>query len=295
MRRWLLTCLVLGCGLLLNLVPEMRTIRETQAAQRPAPQARTARSGDDDPSPQLPALSFAKLVSGKSKIVDLTWGINEKSAFWPGDGYAPFELHTIATLAEDGVLSKTFSSPEHLGTHIDAPNHFEPQQLSVDQIPPEQLFAPGVMIDVAPAVSMDPDYRLSVDDIHRFEKISGRIPDGAAVLVYTGWSRYWGNATRYANADAMGKMHFPGFSAEAIEFLVRQRDIRGVGLDTMSVDYGLSRDFAVHHALGKAGRWGLENLARLKNLPASGFYLIVAPMKIETGSGAPARVFAVVP
>jgi kynurenine formamidase len=113
-------------------------------------------------------------------------------------------------------------------------------------------------------------------------------------LVRTGWSQFWNNRTRYQNQDVMGRMHFPGFSAEAVQFLIDQRQVRGVGLDTMSVDYGLSRDFVVHHALGKAGRFGLENLARLEKLPPRGFYLFVAPMKIESGSGGPARVFAVI-
>lgn len=244
---------------------------------------------------ELPPLSLADLVRGKLPMVDLTWPINQQSAFWPGDDYQPFELHTIATLEKDGVLSKAFSMPEHLGTHLDAPNHFEPDRPSVDQIPPEQLVAPGVMIDIAPAVALDPDYVLSLEDVQRFEKFHGRIPDRAAVLAYTGWSQYWSNPTRYTNQDALGKLHFPGFSSEAVKFLIDQRHVRGIGIDTLSVDHGLSRDFPVHHLLGKAGRWGLENLARLKNLPPAGFYVLVAPIKIETGSGGPTRVFAILP
>lgn len=242
----------------------------------------------------LPEMSLADLAGGKLRLVDLTWPINAKSAYWPGDEYKPFELHTIATLEKDGVLSKAFSMPEHLGTHLDAPNHFERNRPSVDEIPPANLVAPGVVIDVSAAVAGNPDYLVSADDVRAFEKTHGRIPDGAAVLAYTGWSQFWSNPVRYTAQDVMGKLHFPGYSAEAVKFLIDERQVRGIGIDTLSVDPGLSRDFPVHHLLGKANRWGLENLAHLKDLPPQGFYLIVAPIKIQTGSGGPTRVFAVV-
>ncbi|HEV3138467.1 MAG TPA: cyclase family protein [Pirellulales bacterium] len=281
MRRWCLAGLALAGGMLVNVSLELRTAAITQALA-------------DDRLAAVAAPGFEDLAAGKLRIVDLAWPLNRQSAYWPGDNYKPFELHTIATLEKDGVLSKAFASPEHLGTHLDAPNHFERNQPSVDQILPEQLFGPGVVIDVSNAVGNDPNYRVSLDDVRRFEQAHGEIPTGAVVLVSTGWSQFWNNPTRYQNQDVMGRMHFPGFSIEAVKYLIDQRKVRGVGLDTMSVDYGLSRDFAVHHALGKAGRWGLENLAGLDKLPPRGFYLFVAPMKIETGSGGPARVFAVI-
>ncbi|MBI3838405.1 MAG: cyclase family protein [Planctomycetia bacterium] len=280
MRHWLVAGLALAGGMLINRGLELRCVTQTQAAgnvQVAAPAA----------------AGFEDLASGKLRIVDLAWPLNRENAFWPGDNYKPFELHTIATLEKDGVLSKAFCSPEHLGTHLDAPNHFERQGSSVDQIPPAQLFGPGVVIDISAAVSNDPDYRLSLDDVRRFEQAHGQIPRGAVVLAYTGWGKFWKNRTHYQNSDAMSRLHFPGYSAEAVQFLIDQRQVRGVGLDTMSVDYGLSRDFVVHHVLGKAGRYGLENLAQLDKLPARGFFLFVAPMKIETGSGGPTRVFAV--
>ncbi len=191
------------------------------------------------------------LAGGKLPIVDLGWPLNAKSAFWPGENYRPFELHTIATLEKDGVLSKAFSTPEHLGTHLDAPNHFERGRPSVDQIPPQDLFAPGVVIDVTGPVSADSDYLISLDDVRRFETAHGRIPDHAVALAHTGWSKYWSNPTRYQNPDVRGRLHFPGFSPEAVEFLINERNMRGVGLDTLSVDRGLSRDFPVHHLLGQ--------------------------------------------
>ncbi len=254
--------------------------------------ARQAGRAHRGPGDERPA-TLDDLAAGRLTIVDLSWPLSAGGVYWPGENYKPFELHTIATLERDGVLSKAFASPEHLGTHLDAPNHFERDRPSVDQLEPTQLFGPGVVIDVEPACSSDADYRLSLDDVKHFEEEHGPIPAGAIVLVRTGWGKFWPNATRYRNQDVMGRMHFPGISAEAATFLVDERKVRGLGIDTLSVDHGLSRDFPVHHVLGKAGRWGLENLARLEKLPAGGFTLFVAPMKIETGSGGPARVFAI--
>jgi kynurenine formamidase len=282
-RRALLACLALAAGMLTMMWLDLDAPQKTAAGH---PQPAPKRDSHNGPS-------LADLVGGKLEIVDLGWPLNRESAFWPGENYKPFELHTIATLEKDGVLSKAFSSPEHLGTHLDAPNHFERNRPSVDKIPAQQLFAPGVVIDVSGPVSSNSDYLLTRDDIEKFEARQGQIPDGAVVLVYTGWSKFWTNLTRYQNRDVMGKLHFPGFSGEAVEFLIDQRHVRGIGLDTMSVDYGLSRDFPVHHRLGKAEAYGLENLAHLDQLPPTGFYLFVAPMKIETGTGGPARVFAV--
>jgi kynurenine formamidase len=285
MRPSSLVRLVLIAGLV---VPLLVSFAAGQAAPDSAAKANAAKAAR--PSPTLD-----DLASGRLRMVDLAWPLSEKSAYWPGDNYKPFELTTIATLDRDGVLSKAFSMPEHLGTHVDAPNHFERGQPSVDQIPALQLFGPGVVIDVSAAAGMNPDYEVSLEDIRKFEATAGRIPEGAIVLAYTGWSRFWTDVARYQGKDAMGRLHFPGFSLAAAQFLVQERHVRGIGLDTLSVDPGLSRDFPVHHALGKAGRFGLENLANLKDLPPRGFYLFVAPIKIATGSGGPARVFAIVP
>jgi kynurenine formamidase len=115
------------------------------------------------------------------------------------------------------------------------------------------------------------------------------------VLLRTGWARFWGQPVRYYNRDAGNRVHFPGYSAEAAAWLVEQRRVRGIGIDTLSIDHGISRDFPVHHVINRHGRYGLENLAQLDRLPPRGFYVAVAPMKIETGTGGPARVFAILP
>jgi kynurenine formamidase len=252
-------------------------------------------AGSDDSRNQKPGkpLTLDELVTGQLKVIDLGWSLNDKNPYWPAPDYEPFHLKTIATIEKNGVLSKAFFCPEHLGTHLDAPNHFEKNQPAVDQIEPANLFAHGVVLDIAAKSGADADYRLTKGDVAEWEKANGRIPDGAAVLLYTGWGRHWNNYPRYKNQDAAGKMHFPGYSAEAATFLVEERRVKGLGIDTLSIDYGLSKDFVVHHIVNGTGRYGLENLAHLDQLPPRGFYLVAAPIKIETGSGGPARLFAI--
>lgn len=250
---------------------------------------------------QTPAILAAgtstldQLCTGRLKLVDLSYSLNDKNAYWPAANYEPFRLKNIATLEQNGVLSKAFASPEHLGTHLDAPNHFERDQLAVDQIKPQSLFAPGIVVDVSMQVSADPDYAATVGDLMEWEKVNGRMPDGAVVMLKTGWSEFWKNSLRYKNQDIMGQLHFPGYSGDAAKWLVKERNVKGIGIDTLSMDPGRSKDFAVHHIVNGAGRYGLENVAGLDQLPARGFHLIIAPMKIETGTGGPTRIFAVLP
>jgi kynurenine formamidase len=229
------------------------------------------------------------------RFIDLSYALNAENQYWPGDNYSGFQLKTIATLEKDGVLSKTMSLPEHLGTHIDAPNHFEKGQPALETLTPEQLFGPGVVLDISERAEQDADAVLTVDDIQAWESKHGRIPDGAIVLLHTGWGRFWGNTARFQNRDARGQLHFPSYSAEAARFLVEKRKVRGVGVDNLSIDRGISKDFEVHHIVNAAGKFGLENVANLDKLPPRGFQLIVAPMKIESGTGAPTRIWAVLP
>ena len=233
------------------------------------------------------------VIGTDSRIVDLGYPLNAKNAFWPGDNYTPFEVHTIATLENDGVLSKAFSMPEHLGTHIDAPNHFEADQPGVDQLMLKDLCGPGVVIDISMKAEVDADAMLTVDDVQAWEVEHGRIPDRGIVLLMTGWGRFWDNPIRYQNRDARGQLHFPSFSPEAAEFLIKERGALGIGLDNMSIDRGISKKFEVHHIVNKATRFGLENVAHLDLLPPRGFSVIVAPIKIENGTGGPARIWAI--
>lgn len=235
------------------------------------------------------------VMEGKASIIDLTYPLNEKNAYWPVGNYTPFKYEVIANIKKDMVFSGRYSTPEHLGTHIDAPNHFELSQPSVDEIPFEQLVGPAIVIDVTDKVERNPDYGLSQSDILLWEKMNGQIPDGAIVLLNTGWSKRWNNFEDYKNKDNNGWMHFPGYSKEATGFLVEKRHIKGVGIDTLSGDCGNCSDFPVHHSINGAGKFILENVANLDKLPPKGATLIIAPIKIEGGSGGQCRIWALMP
>lgn len=236
-----------------------------------------------------------KVMEGKAYIIDLTYPLNEKNAHWPVGAYEPFKYEVIASLKKDKVFSGKYSTPEHLGTHIDAPNHFESNQPSVDQIPFEQLVGPAIVINLQDKVKKNTDYTLSVTDILNWEKDNGVIPQGAIVLLYTGWSKRWNNVKQYKNMDECNRMHFPGYSKESALFLINERMIKGIGIDTLSGDRGMCSDFQVHHIVNGAGKYILENIANLDKLPPKGATLILAPIKIEGGSGGQCRIWALLP
>jgi kynurenine formamidase len=230
---------------------------------------------------------------GSTRVVDMTYAINGTLPAWPGDGRT-FEAKVEATPEKDGYFARSFWTLEHYGTHLDAPAHFPPGKEYLDQIPVEHLFAQAVVIDVREEARKDPDYRLRVMRVEKWEALHGRIPAGAVVLLRTGWAARWPDQARYRNMDAAGVMHFPGFSVEAARLLI-ERGAVGLGIDTLSIDYGASKDFEVHRVDLPAGLYNLENLANLEQLPEAGAFLISAPIKLEGGSGGPVRVFALLP
>jgi kynurenine formamidase len=233
------------------------------------------------------------IPSGKTRVLDLSYSINDKLVPWPGDEKF-FEAKVNATIEKNGYFTRSFWMLEHYGTHLDAPAHFPPGKATVDQIPAKQLMGPAIVLDVRAEGAKDADYQLPATGAEEWEKRHGRIPEGAIVLLRTGWASRWPDAQRYRNQDAQGKMHFPGFSTEAAKLLI-DRKVSGLGCDTMSIDYGASGDFAVHHLALGAGLYHLENLADLAEMPESGAFLVVAPIKLEGGSGGPVRVFALLP
>jgi len=231
--------------------------------------------------------------SVKTRVLDLSYAINDKLVPWPGDEKF-FEAKVNASIEKNGYFTRSFWMLEHYGTHLDAPAHFPPGKTTVDQIPVKQLFGPAAVIDVRDESGKDADYQLGATRVEEWEKRHGRIPEGAIVLLRTGWASRWPDAQKYRNQDAKGKMHFPGFSAEAAKLLIA-RKVSGLGCDTLSIDYGASEDFAVHHLSLGAGLYHLENLGDLSELPETGAFLIVAPIKLEGGSGGAVRVFALLP
>ncbi len=241
-----------------------------------------------------PAGLFEGIATGKTHVVDLSHALNPQNPYWPGPGYAPFKYEIFATLEKDGVLSGRFTMAEHTGTHLDAPNHFVTGQISVDKLPVQQLFVPAVVFDVRKKATENADYLLNPADVTAWEQAHGRIPQNAVVMMYTGWDERWTDFDQYKNADKNGTLHFPGFSPEAVKVLAEERNVAGIGIDTLSVDYGMSKDFAVHHYSHARGKYHLENVANLGSLPPTGVSVIVAPIKIENGTGGPARIFALI-
>jgi kynurenine formamidase len=235
---------------------------------------------------------LSNISNGKTRVIDLSYAINDKLVPWPGDTRW-FEAQVNATVEKNGYFTRSFWMLEHYGTHLDAPIHFPPGKTPVDQIPAKQLFGPAVVLDARTETVKDADYQLPAARIADWEKRHGQILEGAIVLLRTGWASRWPDAQRYRNQDAAGRMHFPGFSADAVKLLIA-RKVNGIGCDTLSVDYGASEDFAVHHLALGAGLYQIENLADLSGVPETGAFLIVAPIKLEGGSGGPVRVFALV-
>jgi kynurenine formamidase len=238
---------------------------------------------------------FEELFKGELRVIDLTHALSESSPFWPDSAGNPFNYDTIFTQANGSPGMGKYFIPEHYGTHMDAPIHSANNQPSVDTLTPQQLFGPAVVIDISAKCEVNPDYTLTVDDIKSWEDENGPLPDRAIVLLFTGWSKKWDNYDAYKNEDSKGQMHFPGFSIEAAKFLIAERSILGIGIDDFSVDAAVAKEFPVHGIVNGAGKFHLENVANLHDMPPTGAYLINAPIKLEGGSGGQVRVFAIVP
>jgi kynurenine formamidase len=231
------------------------------------------------------------ISGGTTRVVDLSYAINDKLVPWPGDKRW-FEAQTNATVEKNGYFTRSFWMLEHYGTHLDAPIHFPPGKTTVDQISAKQFFGPAVVLDVRAEAAKNADYQAPASRVEEWESKHGRISEGSIVLLRTGWASRWPDVQKYRNQDAQGKMHFPGFSADAARLLIA-RKVSGIGCDTLSADYGASEDFAVHHLVLGAGLYQLENLADLSEVLEAGAFLVVAPIKLEGGSGGPVRVFAI--
>ncbi len=224
-------------------------------------------------------------------VLDLTHVLGTQFPLFPGA--APFRIEQAVSHDKDGYYGSILTYWEHSGTHMDAPVHFAPNGLFVDQLRVENLVVPAVVINITDKVRRDPDAVVTPDDIRAWERRYGRIPDNAAVLMASGWGSRAGSVEAFRNTDSSGVMHFPGFGKDAIDLLLTERRISGIGVDTLSLDHGPSTTFAVHYTLLPTNRWGLENLANLESIPPSGATLFVGAPKIAAGSGGPTRVMAV--
>jgi len=232
--------------------------------------------------------------------VDLTHSFSASSIYWPTDTLG-FVLQELAYGPTDGgwfYSSYRYSAAEHGGTHLDAPIHFAEGRRTTDEIPLSALIGPAVVVDVSDRAH--PDYLVSVADLEAWEAAHGPMPSGGILLLRTGWGARYGDRASYLGTDLTGpdavpELHFPGLDPEAAQWLVDNRDIVALGLDTPSLDYGQSADFRAHVILNSDNVAGIENVANLDQLPASGSFVVALPMKIEGGSGGPLRIVAFVP
>lgn len=247
-----------------------------------------------------PAADGQAIDLSRVRMVDLTHAFDSATLYWP-TAPSSFVLERLSYGDTEGgyfYAANAFSSPEHGGTHLDAPIHFGRDRLTSDEIPLERLIAPAVVIDVSSKAAAEPDYRLTRNDVEQFEAEHGRIAAGSIVLLRTGWSARWPNRKAYLGDDTPGdasRLSFPSFGEDAARLLVEERRVAAIGADVASIDYGRSTDFIVHRLAAARDVYGLENLTNLEALPAVGATVIALPMKIAGGSGGPVRVVALVP
>lgn len=229
-------------------------------------------------------------------VVDLSHSLGPSSPFiHVRDATFPFKREPIATIAERGVYANRWELTEHIGTHIDAPCHFDEQAPCLDSLPLGDLFAEAVVIDLRKRADANPDTELTVEDLSAWQAAYGAFPERCAVLLCSGWDSRWPSQPRFANVDAAGVMRFPGFSRAAIERLAVSTQVLGIGTDTFSIDPGRDVRYEGHRVLSRAGKWALECLANLQRLPARGARIFIGAPKVERASGGPARVIAWMP
>lgn len=235
----------------------------------------------------------------KSQIIDLTHSFSDETVYWVTA--KEFHLDTVfAGQTDKGFYYSAFNfeTAEHGGTHIDAPIHFAEGKQTVDKIPLQNLVGQAVKIDVSDKALNNPDYQITEEDLMHWEKVNNsQIPEGCIILLETGYSRFYPDKKKYLGTDQRGKealklLHFPGLSPEAAEWLVKNRKVKAVGIDTPSIDYGQSEYFKTHVILLSENIPAFENLAYLDKLPNKGFSVIALPMKIKGGSGSPLRIVA---
>ena len=238
----------------------------------------------------LPAKAETRGRPGRRGQVDLTYTLGENfPAYTPGEEAV---RRPGTSIAADGYYMQRWDIYEHTGTHVDAPAHFNPNGRYANELTADELMVPAVVIDIARRAAADPDTVVTVADLRAHERRHGHIEDGAAVLMYSGWGTRVRDPEAYRGTDSAGVLHFPGFSADACQWLIRRRNISALGVDTLSIDPGNSADFATHKVLNGAERYGIENLANMARIPRTGTRIAVGVVPFRLGSGGPAKVLA---
>jgi kynurenine formamidase len=245
----------------------------------------------------LPATADAKRGRGHrrghggnklGRVTDLTHTFRAGFPVYTGDEPS---RRTIADYGAQGFYAQEWTFGEHSGTHMDAPGHFVPGGRRVPQLRPEELLAPAAVIDISRRAASDPDATVTEEDVRRYERRHGRIPRNAVVFMDSGWAAKVNDDAAFKGGPA-GDYHFPGFGIDAVEFLLTRRSIRGIGVDTLSLDPGNSTTFEVHNRLLGADRYGIENVANLSSLRPRGAVVSVGVVPWEEGSGGPMRLLA---
>ena len=239
------------------------------------------------------------LASGR--WIDLTWGFDSNTVYWPTN--IAFKHDTVFYGINDkGYFYSSFkySAEEHGGTHFDAPLHFAQGGRSIEKITPQELTGPAIVVDVSTLSAQNRDYLVNTNDFLEWEKKFGVIPKQSIVLLHTGFGKFWGDPEKYTGTLKTGlagvaELHFPRLDPDAASWLVKERNIKAVGIDTPSIDFGQSKDFRTHRLLCGNNITAYENIANLDQLPSTGAYLVAAPMKIKGGSGSPLRLLAWIP
>ncbi|KAK7496639.1 hypothetical protein BaRGS_00012046 [Batillaria attramentaria] len=241
---------------------------------------------------------FMTSPSAGLTVIDMTFDMgSDLTVAWPGNPPFNFTILSRGQQPNYWYESNYFGTPEHAGTHVDAPAHFNQNSWRVHDIPASRLVGPAVVIDVSEKAASDPDYRLSVDDIQSWEKTHGRVPDGAVVLMNSGRDSLYPNATLVFGTDTPtdpSTFHFPGIHPDAATFLTEQRDVTAVGVDTPSTDYGQSRTFETHVILARHNILGLENVRNMNRLPPRGATIMIGLVNLYDGSGGPARILGII-
>lgn len=256
------------------------------AASRGSRSAR-AQEGSPEATPVQPLLP-----GGFTRVVDLTHVASPDFPMFPGA--QPMKIDVLVTVQQNGFYKNQLTLDEHTGTHMDAPAHFVADGMTAELLPPERLIAPLCVVHIHERAASDPDTQVMVDDILAWESQYGPLPAGAFVAMHSGWEARVGDPAQYVNLDANNVQHYPGWHPDAAAFLVNERDIVGIGVDTLSLDFGASADFKTHLTVLPAGKYGIENLANLATVPPAGATIIIGGPKHRTASGGPVRALALV-
>ena len=253
----------------------------------------TSSTPSSSASPSPTAAAGAKTIT-YTRVVDLQHEISPEIPLWPGDPEVVFK--TVATMEKDGYYLRSFTIGEHSATHMNAPNSFiAGDKRSITSYEAEQLVVPAAVIDVREQCAADPDYQLGKQDVLDWEAAHGQLAPGTFVIMYTGWQDKWNDPTAFFNIDGKGNLHFPGFAGDTTTWLLSDRQIAGVGIDTHGVDPGLDTSYATNTQTTAAHKIVIECLGNLDQLPTTGSTLVLGILCLKDGSGSPLSVMAFVP